>query len=530
MLLVARVLLLALLLLEAGCSYLGGFLRFTVAADPASLNPLFARNDASGVDQELAHLTFEPFIDVDAKGQLVPALLSEIPTVANGGISRDGKTITYHLRKGVDWSDGVEVTSHDVVFTLGLIFNRKNPIRSREGYDLVDDASTTDKYTVVVHLRRRWAPAVTSLFSYGTNPQYVLPEHVLKDVDLTEARFNSNPVGDGPYKLKSWKRGESLVYESNPHYWRGKPKSGLLNIRIVPDPNTNLTLLRSKDLDWNLIAPSQRAALRGRTDLRYKEVPIALVAGIALNIDHVPLNDVTVRRAIAASIDRVRISKTLTLGQYPVIDTAQPLFSWARDPSVKEPGYDPAAADALLNAAGWYRGPGGFRYKGGKRLELTYVQFPESTTATRVATFVQSELGQRGIAVTIKSISNAQLFAPAENGGILRKGDFDLAYVPWTTGYDPDDSFMLSCSGNENYMDYCNQKIDDLENAALSASSQAERKRIYSQIEHQVAEDVPIIFLFNPKYIYAYSNEVQNFDPNPFTPTWNAYQWSVNGP
>jgi peptide/nickel transport system substrate-binding protein len=127
-------------------------------------------------------------------------------------------------------------------------------------------------------------------------------------------------------------------------------------------------------------------------------------------------------------------------------------------------------------------------------------------------------------------VSNAQLFAPATENGVLRKGNFDLAYVPWTTGYDPDDSFMFSCSGSENYMDYCNDQMESLEGQALSARTQGARKAIYAQIEAKVARDVPIIFLFNPKYIYAYSNALQGFDPNPFGPTWNAYQWSANGP
>ena len=150
--------------------------------------------------------------------------------------------------------------------------------------------------------------------------------------------------------------------------------------------------------------------------------PSALVAGIAINTAHAPLDDVRVRRALAASIDREAISRKITFGRYPVIDTAQPLGSWARDPSVREPAFDARAADQLLDAAGWKRARAGMRIKNGRPLALTYVQFPESGTGVRVATFVQSELAARGIAVTIKSLSNVQLFLPKSQGGVLANG------------------------------------------------------------------------------------------------------------
>src|ERR1700738_2285602 len=92
--------------------------RFALAADPQSLDPLFAHVDANSVEQQVARLAFEPFIDVDEHGTPVPVLLDRIPTVENGGLSRDGRTITYHVRRGVRWQDGVPVGARDVVWTL----------------------------------------------------------------------------------------------------------------------------------------------------------------------------------------------------------------------------------------------------------------------------------------------------------------------------------------------------------------------------------------------------------------------------
>ena len=503
---------------------------FAVSSDPATLDPLFAHADAGAVEQQLAHLVFEPFFDLDAAGKPVPELLERIPSPANGGVSADGRTILYHLRRGVVWSDGKPVTAADVLFTLRAILDPANPVASREGYDLIDDARALSPHTVRLHLRRPWAPAVATFFAYGTAPQYVLPEHVLAGQrPLATAAFAAAPtVGDGPFSFVSWKRGDRLEYRANPRYWRGKPRVDALSVRIVPDPGTNLTLLQAGDLDFNLLAPAQAAALAGRPGIAFVAVPTALVAGIALNVSHPPLDDPRVRRALAESIDRDAISKKITLGRYPVADTDRPRFSWAYDPSIREPAYNPDRANADFDAAGWAWGPDGVRQQRGRRLALTYVQFPETSTGVRVATVAQREFADRGLDVTIKSISNAQLFLPAAEGGTLATGKFDLAYVPWQMGADPDDRFLLGCSAAEkNYMRYCDPKVEALENRAVAEPAEPARRAAYAGIDRIVARDVPIVYLFNPSYVYAYRDRLRGFAPNGFMPTWNAYAWSL---
>lgn len=504
-----------------------GVVRFALAADPQTLDPLFAHPDANSVEQQVARLAFEPFIDVDEHGVAIPVLLDRIPTVANGGVSRDGRTITYHLRARVRWQDGVPVSARDVIWTLHAILDDRNPVRSRAGYDRVAKAEALDARTVRVTLRSPWAPAVATLFSYGTAPQYVLPAHLLeRERNLSLSAFGAHPVGDGAYRLVSWLRGDRLTYAPNPGYWRGAPKTRI-ELRIIPDPGTNFTLLRSGELDWNLVSPSQRASLTGVPDLAFRTVPVALVVGLALNTAHPPLDDVRVRRALAASIDRASISRKLTFGYYPVVDTAQPIGSWARDPSVREPGYDPVVADRLFDAAGWKRGADGMRARHGVPLAVTYVQFPESQTGVRVATVVQSELGARGVRVTVKSLSNVQLFLPRAQGGILATGAFDLAYVPWQLGADPDDSFLFECDGSGNAMRWCDRDVDALERRAVVAPTRDDRKRLYAQIERRVAAAVPIVYLFDASYSYGYRTRLRNFYPNAFIPTWNADRWSI---
>jgi peptide/nickel transport system substrate-binding protein len=495
----------------------GAALSFDISADPRTLDPLLAHPDAANVEQQLAHLVFEPFFDLDAHGRPVPELIVAIPTLANGGISRDERTIVYHLRRGVRWSDGVPLEARDVVFTVHAILDPRNPVPSREGYDLIDDAKALDAYTVRLHLKRAWAPAVSTFFTYGTAPQYVLPAHV---------RERQGTIGDGPYVLARWNRGDKLVYTANPRYWRGRPAIGELDVHVVPDPNTNLTLLRSGAIGFNLIAPAQIPVVSGNSRLALVRVPTAIVAGLVLNVRRPPFDDSRVRRALAMSIDRDAISAKITSGNYRVADSDRPRFSWAFDASVAEPHHDPAAADRLFDAAGWRRGPNGRRVKGGKTLDAVYMQFYESATGVRVASFVQRELNDRGINATVKQISQAQFYLPKT--GILARGDFDVAYVPWSMGADPDDRFLIACDGTANYMRYCNPAVDRLEAHAVNAPRQADRRADYVAVDRAVAHDVPVIYLFNAAYVYAYDKRLRGFSPNAFSPTWNAYSWNFS--
>jgi peptide/nickel transport system substrate-binding protein len=504
-----------------------GVVRFSLAEDPTTLDPLFMNPDPSSAQTEVGCLLFEPFVALDPAGRAQPVLLSRIPSRRNGGLSADGRTIVYHLRPNLRWSDGAALTSADVLFTLHAILDPRNPVRSREGYDLIDRASAPDAHTVVLHLRSAWAPATLTYFSYGTSSLVVVPAHVLRSqMPLYRAPFNGAPtVSDGPYTFVAWKRGDSIELRANSRYWRGAPPVSRLDIRITPDPSANLLLLQSGSVDWNLIAPAQYALAARDPHMRFVVAPSAVVASLVFNTAHPPLDERSVRRAIAMSIDRQAISTKITLGRYPVTDSLQPQFSWAYDPSIRQAAYNPHAADALLDRAGWKRGADGVRERNGERLHLTYMEFPESITGVRVAELVQAELRERGIAVSVENVSSAQLFLPKT--GMLAEGRFDLAYIPFSMGADPDDSFILSCGAPSNYMRWCDPQLDRLERQARSSVIPAVRRRIYSEIARRVADQAPLVNLFNARYLYAYRDRLSGFDPNAFLPTWNAWAWKI---
>jgi peptide/nickel transport system substrate-binding protein len=496
---------------------------FNVSEDPNSLNPILARSDD---ERQLAHLAFDMLLDVDASGRPIPALARVVPSRSNGGVSADGRTIVYHLRPDVRWQDGARFDSRDVEFTWRAIVDPRNAVSSTRGYDLIDAIDTPDPLTAIVHLRRAWTPAVQTLFTYGDQPVPVLPAHLLAHADRTQwERFGTHPVGTGPFALQSWARGSRLVYTANRAYYRGLPLTPRIVVMVVPDFNTDLTLLRTGELDWSLLSPAQRRSLDSTPGIHFVYAPFAGVGALAFNLRRPPFNDASMRRAFVQSIDRQRLSSALTRGQYRVTDSGQPVFSWAYDPSARMPAFDPIAADRALDALGWRRGPSGVRERDHRPLEIGLVVFPEGETAVRTAVYVQQMLAARGIVANIKRVSLARFYLPKEAGGVLLSGDFDVAYVAWRTGEDPDDGDFVTCAGVTNYAGYCNAEVDALEARALTTPTRSERARLYGQVQHILARDVPYAYLYAPTYGYGVRDGVAGFAPTPFSPISNAWRW-----
>ncbi len=175
-----------------GVKYIPGTLRIADIEEPDTLNP-YISTVITSID--LSYLWGEYFYNVDDKNQFVPEVATEVPTLTNGGISSDGLTLTYHMRHGIKWQDGAPLTSKDVVFTWQAIMNPKNNVQTRTGYDQIQNVTAPDDYTVVVHMKRKYAPIVAYFMGLeGGGP--ILPAHLLANAsDMNHVPFNAKPVG-----------------------------------------------------------------------------------------------------------------------------------------------------------------------------------------------------------------------------------------------------------------------------------------------------------------------------------------------
>lgn len=497
-----------------------GILRVAVPQDAKTLNPILGSNT---IDIFIQRFMFEPLLSADSSGNPVPMLAAEVPTLENGGISHDGLTITYHLRKNARWTDGTPVSARDVKFSWQAIVNPDNNAVSRHGYDDVARIDTPDSRTAVVHLKQPFAPFVNTFFAESDQPYSIVPAHVLaRYPNVNQVPFNNNPtVSDGPFKFVRWAHGDRIVMEPNDKFFMGKPRLRRLEIRVVGDENTIVNLLRTHAVDYMYQASSA-------TYPELKTIPgVRLVwndmngyVGMGINLRRKPLDDPRVRLAIAHAIDKQQLVRTLTYGQEKMASGDLPDWLWAFNPAVKSQPHDVAKARELLRLAG-------------VKTPLNLVMVTESANVTykRTAVQLQSMLRDIGINAELKTYPGDLLYAPAGAGGIVNGGNFDITIWPWYAGIDPDNASQFTCANipphGYNEPRYCNPEMERLQKSAISNYDRASRTSAYHAIEALVVRDNPIIPFWWQRQLSALSTNVKGFAPNPVVESWNAWQWSV---
>ncbi len=479
-------------------------------------------------------LVFDELVTVDASGKRdVPDLAEVVPTLANGGISRDGLTITYKLRRGVRWQDGVPFTSRDVAFTWRAVMNPANNVKSQHGYALVRSVETPDDRTVVFRMKRRFSPAIDTIFGESDTPYRILPEHLLGKLhDVNAIPFNAEPIGTGPYRLKEWVRDDHLTFVPNPNYFRGKPKLSSILVKLIPDENSEISALRTHDVDWQFEAsPNEYRELQTIPDTTLVLQNNNEYERIQINTRRPPLDDPRVRRALAYATDRRKLVDTLTTGSAVVADQDLPPFMWAHARGVRTYPYDPAKASALLAAAGFVPGRDGVLERDGRPLALELVTNANSVTRRSAAVLVQAMYRRVGVAVVLHTYLPSMLFATLGQGGILQNGKYDISWTGWIAGADPDDSSTFSCAaqppGGNNETHYCKPAMDAAQTSALTHYDRPTRARDYARIETLLGEDQPEIPIWWPRMIQPINPDFRNFTPNPVTESWNAYQWDI---
>ena len=474
------------------------------------------------------------FFVVNDKGKLEPDLATDEPTLRNGGISKDGLTIRYHLRRGVEWHDGQPFTARDAIFTWRAIMNPENNILSRVGYDRIASMSAPDPYTLVVHLKRPFSPAVASFFAMSGVPMCVLPEHALEGMrNINQAAFNRKPIGTGPFIVNRYDPQSGFIFKANPHYWRGPPKLQEVRVIYVADENTRAVMMRTGEADLyydpaNRIVP----ALKTIPDTRVLRTPFNEFWYLGFNLSHPPLDDVRVRRAIAMGVDKNYVVNEVLHGAAIPAQSDQPFFSWAYDSSVHAPSYDPATAARLLNSSGWRLGADGYRRRSGKLLELTYAYSTNAGDAVRYGPVFQSTMKQLGIAINLKGYPDAIYYAAKQAGGILNNGRFDIAYEGWIGGVDPDDRTLWACDqrppGGFNQQLLCDPRVDEQEDIATTSYDQNVRRAAYFRIQHLLNEDLPVIFLYWELRNDDIRDGFSGYKPAPaVSEFWNSWEWKT---
>ncbi len=497
-------------------------LRYASAEDITGLNPMFS---SEAVVLYMSSMTMANLIKTDERGDpTVPELVTEIPTQKNGGISADGKTITWHLRKGVKWSDGQPFDADDVVFSTKLILDPKTNVISREGWERIEKIDEPDKYTVVYHLTTPYSAYAVTFFSTGGANPSIVPKHLLEGVaDVNNAAYNGLPVGIGPFKFESWKRGDSVTMVPDPNYFRGAPKLQKIVFKLIPDRNTVLQQLRTHELDlWTPVSPHYVPDVQKIEGVTVLTIPSFYFDHLDFNLARPILRDRAVREAIRYATDRKTLNDKVRNGIYLLSESTVPVASSYYDKDIALVPFDLAKARAILDAAGWKPGADGIRTKGGQRLALEFAAFTGSPDSDTQIELMRGWWRQVGIDLTVKRYLPSLMFNTYQAGGILYAGKFDVAVFAWGQNTIADLSNIYACNrfppDGQNLLHYCNPEVSSLIAKSQITYDPAERLPLIRRAQRGIFEDVPTIVLDSRKEIFAFNRDLKGWHPNPIAP------------
>ncbi len=294
-------------------------------SDGGSVNTLNPHLEQSAPVANMSELTGAWLVRWDEHNQPYPELATELPTLQNGGVSPDGRTITYHLRHGVKWSDGAPFTADDVVYSTGVVNNPANNEGGR--WDMIAAVAAPDKYTVVYHLKKPFSTALEAFFSSCCANPSILPKHILaKYSSINNVPYNSLPVGIGPFKFERWDRDKQVVMVANPLYWRGRPKLERIVYKIVPNRDELLGQLQTHQVDmWYQFSGAYLPRIEALSEFTVFKQPSYAYNHYDFNVTHPVVADPVVRQALRLALNRQEIVDKVGHGVGVVQDSATPV-------------------------------------------------------------------------------------------------------------------------------------------------------------------------------------------------------------
>lgn len=473
---IVAALLIAVMAVAAGCSgdteEQENVLVVRAYGDPMSFNPSTLADDYG---YPIAQNVFNRLVKLDAAKQVVPDLATDWE------VSEDGCAITFFLREDATWHDGEPVTSEDVKYTFDTIKENETYYFSYR-MQFVESIETPDEYTVVFNTETPDASLIADLGWYAT---FILPEHVFNnDQSWEDNPASMDPIGSGPFKFESFQQGVDITLVANENYHEGAPKLDKLIFSIIPDDSTAVQALINGDIDVLENVPTASVdQLEANEDIRLvlNEYPSPM--RIIFNLEDPAVQDVNLRRAISAAIDREDISNKVFNGIQPPEYTMYPsLIEWVANTEDTAPGYNVEEAVQILEDAGYTKDADGYYVRG---LEIDVF---EGSGYPDTAQLIASYLADVGIEL---KVSVHEFNAWDQKVSIDQ--DFMLEMQGGFMGPDPNALANRYASESDNVGNYNNAEFDELMLQGRATGDEEERAAIYKEAQAILAEDLPFI-------------------------------------
>lgn len=484
--------------------------------DASTLLPVLASDSASS---DINGLVYNGLVRYDKNLKLEGELAE------SWDISEDNLVITFHLRQGVKWHDGVDFTSADVLFTYQLYTDPKTPTAYAEAFKQVTKAEAPDPYTFRVTYDKPYAPA---LLSWGTP---VHPKHLLEGQDVTKSPLARQPVGTGPYTFVEWVSGEKIVLEANPDYFEGMPYIKRVVYRIIPDISTQFLELQTGSLDFMGLSPLQ---YQRQTDTpafhrlynKYRYLNFGYTY-LGYNLRRPMFQDRRVRQALSYAINKQELIDGVLLGYGAIATGPYKPDTWVYNKNVPRYDYNPEKARALLREAGWSDSDeDGILDKEGQDFSFTIVTNQGNDLRAKTGEIIQRRFKEVGIDVQLRIIEWATFLKE-----FINPGNFDATILGWSGGPEPDQYNIWHSSKTGprelNFINFKNAEVDELLEKGRRVFDQQERKKYYDRFQEILAEEQPYTFLYVAEALPAVSRRFRGVEPAPAGIRYNFIKWWV---
>jgi oligopeptide transport system substrate-binding protein len=478
-------------------------LRLNLAGEPNLIDPsrMSWTNESTVIKQ-----VFVGLLGFNADLTLKPVVAKEIPTVANKGISADGKTYTFNLKSNVTWSDGKKVTAKDFEYSIKRMLSPEIAadyasfyfaIAGAQDYNAAadKDAATKDKLKAAVGVKAT-NDATLQITLADVSPTFLqvmaLPQAYPLREDVITANGDKwteppNYIGNGPFILTEWVHQDHLTLKANPNYWGAKPKLSEIQLKEITDINASLAAYKNNELDMTTVQPGTEKTIMADPVLSKEIVRFNDLGtyGLTFNLAVPPFDNLKVRQAMEMAIDRDAFIDKVRNG------VGKPATSWI-PPGM--PGYDAslgtqykfdkAKAKQLLSDAG---------YSDVSKLPPIKFQYADSAGNKTIAQFMQAQLKDNlGIDLILEPMET-KAFQAAYNAK-----QFTMKWGGWIADYPDPENWLPELYGTgtgNNKQSYSNKQFDDIAKQAKVELDNTKRLQLWAQAQKIVVDDAPVLFI-----------------------------------